>query len=194
MKTTSEKLLISLAVITTLWVMLASGYLCYVNSLRPWQSLLAIAVMCIAWALRYFFHRNANGDAKLAHARRKITQSIAFGGLLLGVALIARLGWPDGMGEFGERARGVVSGVFVVFLSNSIPKQVGSASALAMRRAVGWAMVLGGLGYALAWLLLPMVYANDAAMMLMLFSVAYATIRFFWFARKQRPNSPTGSR
>jgi hypothetical protein len=193
MKTTSDNLLFSLAVATTLWVFFASGYLLYMNSERPWQCLLAIALICIAWAIRYFFRRNAKADPKSIAGQRKITQSIVFAGLILSGALIARLGWLDGLGELGERSRGVISGVFVMFLSNSIPKEAGSARGLAVRRAVGWAMVLGGLGYALAWLLLPVAYANDTAVLVMLFALAYAIGCIFWLTRKHRPNPPTGS-
>jgi len=37
MKTTSDNLTFSLAVVLSLWVILAGGYLCYANPGDPWR-------------------------------------------------------------------------------------------------------------------------------------------------------------
>lgn len=96
MKMVSEDVLFSLAVVISAFVVLASGYLCYVSPERPWPYLLAIAVVCVAWTARHL--NGGDGDANPASraARRKLTQAIVSSGLLLGialgVALIASLG------------------------------------------------------------------------------------------------------
>jgi hypothetical protein len=192
MKTTSDNLLFSLAVAISLWVVFASGYLCYVNhdDGRPY---VAIALIFAMWAIRHFLHGDAETDPKSIAKQRKLTLSIVFSGLLLSLAISARLGWLDGLGEFGERTRGVFAGAFVVILSNAIPKQVSSARCVAMLRVAGWALVLGGLGYAMAWLLLPVVYANEAAVLVLLFALTYATVRILWLMRRNRPAPPTQS-
>jgi hypothetical protein len=60
--------------------------------------------------------------------RRKITQAIVLAGLLLGMPLFARLGWPAGLElEFEKRSIGFMMGVMVMFASNAIPKQASSA-------------------------------------------------------------------
>ncbi len=193
MKTTSDQLTFSLAVVLSLWVAFAAVYLCYVSADHPLRYLLAIAILCAGWGFRHVLRGNAETATTLKEGRRKVTQAIVLGAVIMSLALLARLGWVDALGDFGERSRGFMAGAVVVFLSNSIPKQAGSGRALAMRRAIGWAMVLGGLGYSLAWLLLPLAYANDAAMYMMLPAVAYAAVRFFWFVYQCRSNPSAGA-
>jgi len=194
MKTTSDRITFSLAVVLSLWVAFASAYLLYVDSDHPSRYLLAIAFVCVGWSLRHVLRGKAETACKLEQSQRKLTQSIALGALILSLALIARLGWLDALGDFGERSRGIIAGAIVVFVANTIPKQTGSARALAMRRAIGWAMVLGGLAYSLAWLLLPLSYANDAAMCTMLPTMIYVMGRFSWFVYQCRSNPSAGAR
>jgi hypothetical protein len=140
--------------------------------------------MCAGWAARRTFHA-------LEAARRKITLGIVLAGSMLGLALLVRLGWPPGLsGQFAERGMGVMMGVIVVVFSNDIPKQAGSVRSLALRRIAGWALVLGGLGYALAWLLMPLAYANLAALLALLLGLAYALARISWSLLKHRPATP----
>ena len=68
-------------------------------------------------------------------------------------------------------------GVIIVVFANSIPKQVSTARGLAMRRIAGWALVVGGLGYALSWLFLPLAYANIAAPLILFLGLMYALVR-----------------
>jgi len=152
MKAISDKLLFSLTIAISLWVVFTSGYLLYADSEHPGRYLLAIAIMGAAWTIRHFVRRHAE-PAPTSLAKRKLTQSIALAGVMLSLALVMRLGWIDGLGEFGVRARGIISGAIVVLIANAIPKQVSSARRLAMLRIAGWALVIGGLGNVLAWLL-----------------------------------------
>ena len=70
--------------------------------------------------------------------------------------------------EWSHRLLGVLLGGVVVCYSNAIPKVLSgrarsrssSAADQAARRFAGWALVLGGLGYALAWLLSPIGMAS----------------------------------
>ena len=93
-----------------------------------------------------------------------------YGRALLGAALIigmsAALAWlaPRYISsEIAYRIVGALLGSVVVVYSNAIPKYlVGrerrnfhSAADQAARRFAGWSMVLGGIGYMLAWLLAP---------------------------------------
>jgi hypothetical protein len=93
----SARVLSILAAVISVGVVFASGYLCYLNPERAWAYLLAIAVVCVAWALRYLARGGGEADPKSQAVRRKLTQAIVSSGLLLGVALggvlMARLGW-----------------------------------------------------------------------------------------------------
>jgi hypothetical protein len=52
---------------------------------------------------------------------------------------------------------------------------------------------VGGLGHALAWLLLPMAYAGQAAVFVMLLATGYAAARFFWFVYSCRSSPSAGA-
>lgn len=171
----SDNMLLALAVSVSVWVVLANGYLYFTSPQHASSYLLAIAVVCLAWAARQL-------EAPQP-ARRTLTQAIVLAGLLVGIASIAQLGWAAG---FAERGGGVMQGVIVAAYANVIPKQASSARGLARLRLAGWALVLGGVGYALAWLVLPLPYANIAALLILLLALGYATVRIAWSRRTHR--------
>lgn len=190
MKTTSGSLLFFVAAVISAAVVLASAYLYHAQPARPWPYALAILVMGVAWTARYLVRGNGDGNDASQARQRKLTQAIVLAGLLLAMPLIARLGWSAGFGPGIEaRASGVMMGAIVAIFANVIPKQVSSARGLRMRRLAGRALVFGGAGYALAWLSLPIAYANVAALLILLLAVAYAASRIVWLVLKHRPAS-----
>ena len=187
MKSVRESVLFTMAAIISACVVLASGYLYYVQAGSPWPYRLTIIVVVCAWTVR--FARGDRVDASGGGQRRELTWAIVLSGSLFVVALagvwIGRVGWASEFaGEISERSRGVVIGVVVVVLANVIPKQAGSGRRLAMLRIAGWALVMGGLGYAMAWLLLPLSIANVAALLVLLLSLTYAVARIALYKRK----------
>lgn len=184
MKTMTDK--VALAV--SAWVVLAGGYVCYVHPERRWQSVLAIAVLGIMWLIRHVFDGNTE-------ARHKITQSIAYAGLLLSVGLFDALGWVGASGEFRVRACQFLAGAFAMVIGNAIPKRaIASPRRAALLRANGKAFVLAGLGYALAWLFLPLAYANMVAISILLLTLLTCTYRIVsCFIRRDRSIPPTGT-
>lgn len=197
MKAIRKNVLFAMAAVISAFVVFASGYLCVLNPDRPWPYWLAIAVVGCAWTANYLA-RGDRADAKAEARRRQLTQAIVLSGLLLavalGTALMARLEWTSGfVGELGERSRGLVTGAVVVVLANAIPKQVSSGRRLAMLRIAGWALVMGGVGYALAWLLLPLASANFAALLVLLSALTYAVVRIVLYGGKHRCIPPSTS-
>lgn len=189
MTTHSGRFLDALAIAISAAVVAASAWLFYTSAARPWAYALAPAVLAAAWAFRLGQGRTADDPAGLA-ARRKLTVAIVLAGSLLALALLVPLGLapnPAAASGFAERGVGVMMGVIVMVFANVIPKQAGSARALALRRIAGWALVLGGLGYALAWLVLPIAYANLAALLVLLLGFVYAAARIGWSVMKHRP-------
>lgn len=181
MKTNSGNGLLALAALLSAAIVFASAYLCYASPGQAWPYALAISVICIAWIAR----QRVRGD------RRKMTQAIVVASLLLAMPLLARLGWSAGFGPaFEARGNGFMMGALVVVFANVIPKQASSARGLALRRSAGWALVLGGAGYALAWLLLPLAYANQAALLMLLAALIYTAVRIAWSTLKHRPAPP----
>jgi hypothetical protein len=195
MKTVSEKVLFSLAVALSAFVVVIGGYLYFVNPNGSWMYLLSMSVQCVAWIVRYLAVGNGKTDPASCVARRNLDWAIVLSGSLLAVALgtvlIVRIGWmPELASEIGQRSRGFIAGMIVVFFANAIPKQVSSARGLAMLRAIGWALVLGGVGYAMAWLLMPLAYASRAAMLMLLCAVTYAVARVGWHILRRPPVPP----
>lgn len=98
-------------------------------------------------------------------------QDIALGGVLIGVALLAafsrRLGLVDDP-DIAIRLVNIAIGLVLARYGNIVPKQLvryepdsdRPARRQACLRFCGWAFALGGLGYAAAWMILPI---GDAA-------------------------------
>lgn len=89
--------------------------------------------------------------------------------------------------ETSHRLLGALLGAVVVAYANAIPKMLTScmrvraspAEDQAARRFAGWSLVLGGLGYILAWLLAPIGSANLVAGVLLGVSLLLAVLRCF---------------
>lgn len=195
MNTNTSKTLPWLAALMSVWVVFVSAYLCYLTPKRPWPYLVAIALVAAAWTVRAFAQRTSAVNPRVCNELHKITQAIVLSAALLGVlatlALLTRLGWITSLGgELDARVGGVMMGFIVVAMANGIPKQISSARGLAVLRMAGWGFVLGGLGYALCWLLLPLTYAGDVAIAILLWAMAYVALRMVWVRSKHRPALP----
>ena len=148
------------AIAVTLFAVVVSGYLYYQNVGDRWAYLAAMVVLAVGWIAQRF-----TDDRPAMHA------SILLAGLLLLVSTLAKLAHPTGSAtgsDMDQRLLGVILGSVVVALSNAIPKKATSARAFATRRVIGWALVLGGLCFALAWLVLPIGLAGDVAIVVLL--------------------------
>lgn len=120
-----------------------------------------------------------------------IRNALILAGLILAVsaavALAIRADWI-GAGAT-ERAQGVMMGLIVMVFSNLAPKTLKPLSASAcnpsrkqsLQRFSGWVLVLGGLGYSLAWLVLPLERAGGVAMVVLASCVAVVAARVAWF-------------
>ena len=185
MNAISRRAPVALAATISASVVLASAYLWTLNLQRPWPYALAIAVVAIAWILRQLTGRPGATTANPSTARQQITHAIALSGLVLGLALsvqlLASFGAPsEWVTELGVRSQGFVLGAIVIAFANVIPKRLSTARGLALHRTAGRALVLGGIGYVLAWLLLPLAYANLGALAALGLSLVYAIARVAW--------------
>lgn len=184
MKTMTDKVALAIS----FWVVLAGSYVCLMHPERRWQCLLGMGVLGLAWTIRQVL-RESSPVGK--DARRSITQSIVFAGLLLSVGLAEAMAWVDVQGEFRVRACQFLAGVMVIVIGNMIPKKaIASRRLAALLRGNGKAFVLGGLGYALAWLFLPLAYANPVALTSMLLAFAYVITRIVVCLVRRNQSAP----
>jgi hypothetical protein len=175
MKTRFDTVLTAAAVLMTACVAALSGYLIFANVGQRWVYAVAVATMVVAWLARRF-----------GSSRRSVTASIVMAGALLSVALgtkaLEHMGWAVGS-DIAARVNGVMAGAILVVLSNAIPKRMSSASALAMLRTIGRAFVIGGFGYACAWLVLPLRFGGTVAQVLVLASIVVAAAAYIGWHR-----------
>lgn len=87
---------------------------------------------------------------------------------ILGASALLKWSAPEYLDpEWAQRLAGALLGGIVVVYANAIPKALtermrcaSPALEQAARRFAGWALVLGGLGYMLAWLAAPIGMAG----------------------------------
>ena len=116
----------------------------------------------------------------------KLGRSLALAAAILGVsAVLAWIAPAYISGELARRLLGVLLGAVVVLYANVIPKMLATRARLrcpaaedqAARRFAGWALVLGGVGYMLAWTFLPLSLAGLAGGGLLAIGLGAAIVR-----------------
>ena len=130
-----------------------------------------------------------------------LRNALILAGLMLTVSLaLATAVGADWIGSDAmERAQGVMMGLIVVVFSNLAPKTLEPLSASScdpsrkqsLQRFCGWTLVLGGLGYSLAWLAVPLEHAAVVAMVVLGSGVALVAARVAWFAMIPRRPQPS---
>jgi hypothetical protein len=135
-----------------------------------WGSrLLLVAGMTLA-----FWHsrpRPGQDEARLG-AGETIRGAIIFAGFALVATQVTRLLAVDG--DLSQRAAMALLGGFLAYIGNGIPKTLTPLSALrcdavrlqALQRLSGWTWVVTGLGFAIAWLVMPAAVAKPVSLAL----------------------------
>jgi hypothetical protein len=111
-------------------------------------------------------------------ASRQVQSAVVFAGLMMTLTLAARLAGRHGIwaGEdVVRRGMMVFQGLFLVLIGNAMPKTLTPLAALqcdpakvqTFQRLAGWTWVLTGLGYATAWVVLPLDVAKPTSLALL---------------------------
>ena len=133
--------------------------------------------------------------------RSALVVAASFLTLAVAVAFAEKAGRVSG--ETGDRIVQIVAGLVVVYYANLVPKTLERSCARcspsrvqALQRFSGRMLVLGGLGYALAWALLPYDRASLPAQVILGGSVVAVIVRWSWTVRTGGggSGSPTGRR
>lgn len=165
------------ALVLTAAVLTAWNWYLQPERVVAWGST-AVLLGCMTLAL-YFARRRPTNESARGHAGDTIRSAVVFAGLTmvisLGMKLAFNLGaFPDG--DLSRRAAMVLSGAFLMFIGNAMPKMLTPLSALrcdaarvqAFQRIGGWTWVLTGLGIAFVWLALPVDLAKPVSVGLIL--------------------------
>ena len=101
-------------------------------------------------------------------ARTILLRSLLVAVLLIGTSATLRWLAPEYLSsDLARRLIQIVMGLFVVATANALPKTLtplmqlrcDPAAEQAMRRFAGWTLTLGGVGYALTWMIAPIAIA-----------------------------------
>lgn len=173
-KPISHYLAPALLVLSTLLV--AANWV--VQPARAWAWAVTLAFHgCMVLAL-FFAHRRSGNEAQ-RRAGDSIRHAIVFAGLMLAIPLSATLAVRLGVihdTDLSKRLTMVLVGAFFVFTGNAMPKTLTPLSALqcdgarvqAFQRFAGWTWVLTGLGFAIAYLVLPLDLAKPISLVLLM--------------------------
>jgi len=164
----------ALLVLSTLLV--ATNWVLQPARAGAWAATLGF-VGCMA-VVFFFAHRRSGNEAQ-RRAGDAIRHAIVFAGLMLAIPLSMRLGTALGVihdADLSRRTTMVLMGAFIAFTGNAMPKTLTPLSALqcdparvqAFQRFSGWTWVLTGVGYAIAWLVLPLDVAKPVSLVLLM--------------------------
>lgn len=123
---------------------------------------------------------------------RRLGRDLIIAGAMLAIAIAVAFLVNDRM--LGQRILGVVMGLFLVFYANEVPKRIPSVNrcdpvmAQGRRRFIGWTLVIGGLGYAAAWMVAPIQIAPLLAIFLLAGALAVVFARLAWDRPKGTPS------
>jgi hypothetical protein len=171
------------------------------NAVWAWAAAIAMfVVMVIARHGAQLAFRRSSGDAPSARNFASVTGAVVFGALMMVIPLAMTLahaygvvGDPDG----GRRATMIVFGAYFVAFGNSLPRMLPPVSSMqcdgarvqAFQRLAGWTWVLCGLGFATAWLALPIDAAEPVSMALVAAAMIVTLVQLLRL-RKPRQHAP----
>lgn len=128
-------------------------------------------------------------------SRRTTLQHLLVGVLYVGLAALVSVLSPEHLDlDAGQRVLFAVMGALVAYYGNAAARTLTPLAEMrddpaveqALRRFSAWSITLGGIGFSLAWLVLPLSLANAVAVALLGTSVLLALARWMWASKKGR--------
>ena len=160
----------------------------YLRSPRAsWPAAALLAVLALVWVVTYSLRRSTNQGSP-RRAVDAMQQAIVFAASILVLSLAAKLAADLGLlagADLARRTGMAITGLFVAFMGNALPKTLTPLSRLqcdpgrvqAFQRFAGWTWVLAGVGYAIAWLVLPLDLARPVSMSLLVSAIVVVLIQ-----------------
>ena len=166
-----------------------------------WAAALATFVVMIAvrhgWQLAL---RRSSGDAPSLRSFASVTTAVVFGALMMVIPLAVTLAHAYGLvddPDSGRRATMIIFGAYFAAFGNTLPRMLPPVSSMpcdgarvqAFQRLAGWTWVLCGLGFATAWLTLPIDAAQPVSLALVAAAMIVTILQLLRF-RKPRQRAP----
>jgi len=167
-----------------------------------WAAAIVVFVVMVAVQRRFqlAFSRSP-GDAASVRSVASVDGAVVFGALMMIIPLALTLahayGLVDDPDSGMQRTTMIIVGAYLAVTGNAMPRMLpptssmpcGGARVQAFQRHAGWTWVLCGLGYAMAWLALPIDAAGPISMALVVTAMIVTIVQLLRL-RKPRPHAP----
>ena len=168
-----------------------------------WAWAAAIVMFLVMVAVRRRFQlafRRSSGDAVSIRSFASVTGGVVCGALMMIIPLAVTLAHAYGVVEdpdSGRRTTMIILGAYLAVTGNGLPRMLPPMSSMpcdgarvqAFQRLAGWTWVLCGLGFATAWLVLPIDAAGPVSMALCVAAMIVTIVQLLRF-RKPRQHAP----
>jgi hypothetical protein len=167
-----------------------------------WAAAIVVFVAMVAVQRRFQLALSRSpGDAASVRSVASVAGAVVFGALMMIIPLALTLahayGLVDDPDSGMQRTTMILVGAYLAVTGNAMPRMLpptssmpcGGARAQAFQRHAGWTWVLCGLGYAMAWLALPIDAAGPISMALVVTAMIVTIVQLLRL-RKPRPHAP----
>jgi hypothetical protein len=173
-----------------------------VKPAAAWAWAAAIVMSVVMVAVQRFWQRassRSSGDAALARGADAVASAVVFAAFMMIIPLALTLGHAYGVVDNPaggmQRTTMIIVGAYVVMTGNAMPRMLppmsslpcGGAQVQAFQRRAGWTFVLCGLGFAIAWLVLPLATAEAVSMSLVVTAIIVTMVELLRL-RRPRPH------
>jgi hypothetical protein len=143
-----------------------------------WAAVIMISVVMVAEGFWQRASSRSSGDATLARSAASVASAVVFGALMMIIPLALTFahayGLVDDPDNWMRRTTMIMIGAYLAVTGNAMPRMLPPMSSMqcdgarvqAFQRLAGWTWVLCGLGFATAWLALPIDAAEPVSMAL----------------------------
>ena len=167
-----------------------------------WAAAIVILVVMVAVQRRSQLALSRSPrDAASVLGVESVAGAVVFGALMMIIPLALTLAHAYGLVDDPDsgmrRTNMIMVGAYLAVIGNAMPRMLpptssmpcGGARVQAFQRHAGWTWVLCGLGYAMAWLALPIDAAGPISMALVATAMIVTIVQLLRL-RKPRPHAP----
>jgi len=166
--------------------------------------IIGVAAMPVIWFVVAYILKKRSLSEHTDDERRFFTRSVIVAGVILAGSQSIKLFKVLGNHDIAalDRIWGITLGIVLIILGNLIPKilspltakRCGPSTATSVQRFAGWALVLAGVGWTIAWIVLPIKLADNVAMTFGIAGLALVLLRYIFAFGRPGGASPPQSR